>query len=119
MEARAPPGQSRESKGLAAVKAKGERWTSNHEAHSCSVEGPLVAGSQLRRDLQTRPHIQAGESTIHYSPTNFTTANLHLHQLAPTRTATTGSRWTKGPSAIPRPFFQKHQIALRCQERSC
>jgi hypothetical protein len=47
MEAGAPPGQSRESKGLAAVKAKGEWWTSNHEVHSCSVEGPLVAGSHF------------------------------------------------------------------------
>ncbi|MGD0298826.1 MAG: nuclear transport factor 2 family protein [Bryobacteraceae bacterium] len=44
MEAGAPPGQSRESKGLAAVKAKGEWWVSNHEVHSSTVEGPLVAG---------------------------------------------------------------------------
>jgi len=44
MEAGAPPGQSRESKGLAAVKAKGEWWVANHEVHSSSVQGPLVAG---------------------------------------------------------------------------
>jgi ketosteroid isomerase-like protein len=44
MEAGAPPGQSRESKGIAAVKAKGEWWGANHEVHSMSVEGPLVAG---------------------------------------------------------------------------
>jgi len=44
MEAGAPPGQSRESKGIAAVKAKGEWWVNNHEVHSASVEGPLVAG---------------------------------------------------------------------------
>jgi len=44
MEAGAPPGQSRESKGLAAVKAKGEWWVANHEVHSSTVEGPLVAG---------------------------------------------------------------------------
>jgi ketosteroid isomerase-like protein len=44
MEAGAPPGQSRESKGIAAVKAKGEWWTANHEVHSAKVEGPLVAG---------------------------------------------------------------------------
>ena len=44
MEAGAPPGQSRESKGLSAVKAKGEWWVANHEVHSASVEGPLVAG---------------------------------------------------------------------------
>jgi hypothetical protein len=47
MEASAPPGQSRESKGLEAVKAKGEWWTANHEVHSVKVEGPLVAGSHF------------------------------------------------------------------------
>jgi hypothetical protein len=47
MEAGAPPGGSRESKGLAAVKAKGEWWSANHEIHSASVEGPLVAGSHF------------------------------------------------------------------------
>jgi hypothetical protein len=44
-EAGAPPGGSRESKGLAAVKAKAESWNANHEVHSAKVEGPLVAGS--------------------------------------------------------------------------
>jgi hypothetical protein len=44
MEAGAPPGQSRESKGIDAVKAKGEWWSTNHEVHSATVEGPLVAG---------------------------------------------------------------------------
>jgi hypothetical protein len=44
MEASAPPGGSRESKGLTAVKGKGEWWAANHEVHSCTVEGPLVAG---------------------------------------------------------------------------
>jgi hypothetical protein len=47
MEAGAPPGGSREAKGLAAVMAKGEWWTANHEVHSASVEGPLVAGSHF------------------------------------------------------------------------
>ena len=47
MEAGAPPGQSRESKGIAAVKAKGEWWVANHEVHSSKVEGPLVAGSHF------------------------------------------------------------------------
>lgn len=47
MEAGAPPGQSRESKGLAAVKAKGEWWAANHEVHSATAEGPLVAGSHF------------------------------------------------------------------------
>jgi hypothetical protein len=44
IEAGAPPGQSRESKGIDAVKAKGEWWVANHEVHSSTVEGPLVAG---------------------------------------------------------------------------
>ena len=47
MEAMAPPGGSRESKGLAAVKAKGEWWATNHDIHSVIVEGPLVAGSHF------------------------------------------------------------------------
>jgi ketosteroid isomerase-like protein len=47
MEAGAPPGMSRESKGLPAVMAKGEWWISNHEVHSNVVEGPLVAGSHF------------------------------------------------------------------------
>jgi len=47
MEAGAPPGQSRESKGIAAVRAKGEWWVANHEVHSSKVEGPLVAGSHF------------------------------------------------------------------------
>lgn len=41
----APPGKSREAKGRAAVRAKEEWWTANHEVHSTKVEGPLIAGS--------------------------------------------------------------------------
>ncbi len=47
IEAGAPPGQSREVKGIEAVNAKGEWWTTNHEVHSLAVEGPLVAGSHF------------------------------------------------------------------------
>ena len=47
MEAAAPPGQSRESKGLQAVRAKNEWWLANHEVHAANVEGPLVAGSHF------------------------------------------------------------------------
>jgi hypothetical protein len=47
MEAGAPPGGSRESKGIAAVAAKGQWWVANHEVHSSAVEGPLVAGSHF------------------------------------------------------------------------
>ena len=44
IEAVARPGESRETKGLAAVKAKSEAFSKNFEVHSASVEGPLVAG---------------------------------------------------------------------------
>ena len=47
MEAAAPPGGSRESKGLTAVMAKGEWWAANHEVHAVTVAGPLVAGSHF------------------------------------------------------------------------
>lgn len=45
VEAGAPPGQSRESQGIDAVRAKGKWWVENHEVHSTVVDGPLVAGS--------------------------------------------------------------------------
>jgi hypothetical protein len=47
VEAGAPPGESRESKGIEAVRAKGEWWVNNHEVHSVNVEGPLVANSHF------------------------------------------------------------------------
>lgn len=47
VEALAPPGGSRESKGLEAAKAKNEWWTANHEVHSSKMEGPLVAGNHF------------------------------------------------------------------------
>ena len=47
VEAGAPPGQSRESRGIDAVRAKGKWWEENHEVHSSKVEGPLVAGSHF------------------------------------------------------------------------
>ena len=47
VEAAAAPGESRETKGFPAVKARSEWWTQNHEVHSVKVEGPLVAGSHF------------------------------------------------------------------------
>jgi hypothetical protein len=47
VEAGAPPGQSRETKGFEGVMKKGEWWSTNHEVHSSTVEGPLVAGSHF------------------------------------------------------------------------
>ena len=49
IEAGAPPGMSRESKGIAAVKAKGEWWVANHEVHSVDVDGPL---EQIGQDVE-------------------------------------------------------------------
>ena len=40
IEAFAPPGMDRESRGLAAIHAKGEWWSANHEIHSATVAGP-------------------------------------------------------------------------------
>jgi hypothetical protein len=47
VEAAAPPGGERVSKGIAAVKGKGEWWQANHELHGAVVEGPLVAGEHF------------------------------------------------------------------------
>ncbi len=59
VEAMAPPGQSRETQGLDAVKAKNEWWVANHEVHSAKVEGPLVAGDHFavtfRLDITFKP----------------------------------------------------------------
>ena len=40
VEAFAPPGMERASKGLAAIRAKGQWWADNHEVHSAVVAGP-------------------------------------------------------------------------------
>ena len=59
IEASAPPGGSREAKGMAAVQAKGEWWVANHEIHSLSVGGPLVAGAHFavtyKMDITFKP----------------------------------------------------------------
>jgi hypothetical protein len=57
MEAGAPPGGSREAKGLAAVAAKGEWWIANHEVHSATVAGPLVAGPHFTGGFQAGRHL--------------------------------------------------------------
>ena len=59
VEAGAPPGGERESKGIEAVKGKGALWIANHEIHSAGVEGPLVAGPffsiALKYDVTFKP----------------------------------------------------------------
>lgn len=40
-------GPDRETRGLTAVKAKGQWWFDNHEVHGCQVEGPFVGGDKF------------------------------------------------------------------------
>lgn len=47
VEAAAPPGGSRETTGLEAIKAKGQWWADNHEVHSVELKGPLVANAHF------------------------------------------------------------------------
>ena len=47
VEAFAPPGMQQETKGLHAIKAKGEWWRANHEIHSASVTGPWPHGNRF------------------------------------------------------------------------
>lgn len=41
VEAGAPPGKDRTSRGLEAIRAKSKWWQDNHTVHSGSVEGPF------------------------------------------------------------------------------
>jgi ketosteroid isomerase-like protein len=47
VEAFAPPGQDPTSSGLAAIRAKGEWWTNNHEVHGGEVHGPYPNGDRF------------------------------------------------------------------------
>ncbi len=47
VEAVAPPGTSAESKGLAALKGKGEWWRANHQIHSAVLTGPWPHGDRF------------------------------------------------------------------------
>ena len=47
VEAVAMPGAPQEAKGLAAIRAKGEWWFTNHEIHSASVTGPWPHGNRF------------------------------------------------------------------------
>jgi hypothetical protein len=59
VEAFAPAGVERVSRGLAAIRAKGEWWSSNHEIHSAIVAGPwplddkFIAGFKF--DVTNKP----------------------------------------------------------------
>ncbi len=47
IEAGAPPGQSRETKGIEAVHGKSKWWADNHIIHSAQVDGPYPNGDQF------------------------------------------------------------------------
>ena len=70
VEAVPPPGGSPETKGLAAVKARGEWWEANHEVHSSTVEGPLVAGFHFAVTFKM---------DVTFKPQN---RNFHLEEVA-------------------------------------
>jgi ketosteroid isomerase-like protein len=59
MEAGAPSGGSRVTRGIEAVRGKNDWWNANHEPHSTVVEGPIVAGSHfavtMKMDLTSKP----------------------------------------------------------------
>ncbi len=59
VEAMAMPEMPPEAHGLAAIKAKGEWWTNNHEVHSASVWGPWPHGDRFivgfRFDVTNKP----------------------------------------------------------------
>lgn len=47
VEAVAPPGGSREAKGIDAIRGKADWWTTNHDVHNVEVQGPLVTDSHF------------------------------------------------------------------------
>ena len=47
VEAVSMPEMPQESKGLAAIKAKGEWWVANHEIHSAALTGPWPHGDRF------------------------------------------------------------------------
>lgn len=59
VEAGAPPGTSPESRGLAAIRAKGESWGKDHEIHGITVDGPWPNGDRfivrMTLDLTNKP----------------------------------------------------------------
>jgi hypothetical protein len=60
-----PHGESPESRGIAAVRAKGEWWVQNFEVHGVEVEGPYVNGDHfaVRFKLDTT-NKKTGERSI-------------------------------------------------------
>ena len=59
VEAMAMAGGTKEVKGIAAIKGKGEWWRANHEVHSASVTGPWPHGDRFivgfQYDITNKP----------------------------------------------------------------
>lgn len=59
VEAGGPDGTDPVSRGIDAVRAKGEWWYANHEIHSVDAAGPFVNGDQFilrfRMDITSKP----------------------------------------------------------------
>jgi hypothetical protein len=59
VEAAPMPGSGREMTGLDAVIGKATWWSENHEVHSASTEGPIVAGEhfcvRFHMDVTNKP----------------------------------------------------------------
>lgn len=71
IEAMAMPEMPQEARGLAAIKAKGDWWSNNHEVHSASVWGPWPNGDRFivgfRFDVTNKPsgkRIQMEEAAL-------------------------------------------------------
>ncbi|MBA3659601.1 MAG: nuclear transport factor 2 family protein [Gemmatimonadales bacterium] len=46
-EASSPPGMPAETKGMEAIRRKGEWWVQNHEIHSATAKGPFTLGDRF------------------------------------------------------------------------
>ena len=75
IEAAAPPGQSRETKGRQGVLAKGEWWSTNHDVHSVHVGGPLIAPSHFAVTFKI-------DATFKPEKKRFTMEEIAVYQVA-------------------------------------
>lgn len=64
VEAFAPPGGSREVKGVAGILAKGEWWVANHEVHSAVLTGPWPHDDRFVVGFQYEVTIKASGQRI-------------------------------------------------------
>jgi ketosteroid isomerase-like protein len=72
VEPGAPPGVDREARGLEGIRKKNEWWTTNHDVHSMTVEGPWPNGDRfiVRYDMDitqkaTQQRFQMREAALY------------------------------------------------------